>query len=55
MIGSPYILISRYLISGQRLNLMEASAARRIPKERPRSANTSLISVKDFLPKFGSL
>ena len=27
--------------------------SRRIPKDKPREANTSLISVNDFLPKLG--
>ena len=29
--------------------------SRRIPRERPRDARTSLISVSDFLPRFGVL
>jgi hypothetical protein len=29
--------------------------SRRIPRDKPRDAKTSLISVKDFLPKLGVL
>ena len=42
-----WITLSAMLAGGQ--------FSRRMPRDRPREANTSLISVRDFLPRLGVL